>query len=78
LFIQSVDDTKGNIERSKLREVLASMSTHLGENPLLRLEYGANPYGLMLATPHDCMHMNESGLFKDFIKVFIGSMMLLV
>ena len=78
LFVQSVDDTKGNIERSKLREALASMSTHLGENPLLRLEYGANPYGLTLATPHDCMHMNESGLFKDFIKVFVGSMTLSV
>jgi hypothetical protein len=42
------------------------------------MEYGANKFGITLATPTDMMHANESGLMKYVIKVFVGSMTLSV
>jgi hypothetical protein len=60
------------------RGALAKMSTHFGQNILFSMEYGANKFGITLATPTDMMHANECGLMKYIIKVFVGSMTLSV
>jgi hypothetical protein len=54
------------------------MSTHWGNNILFRMSYGANKFGITLATPGDMMHACESGIIKYMNKVFVGSMSLSV
>jgi hypothetical protein len=54
------------------------MSTHAGDNILFELMYGANRFGITLATPTDMMHACESGLIKYINKVFVSSMPLSV
>jgi hypothetical protein len=57
---------------------LGKMSTHVGDNILFDLEYGANKLGITLATPTDMMHACESGLIKYVDKIFVASMSLSV
>jgi hypothetical protein len=54
------------------------MSTHAGDNILFDLEYGANKFGIPLATPTDMMHACESRLIKYVNKIFVASMSLSV
>jgi hypothetical protein len=57
---------------------LGKMSTHAGDNILFDLEYGANKFGITLATPTDMMHACESGLIQYVNKIFVASMSLSV
>ena len=65
-------------ERKKYLDALRKMSTHPGDNILFDLDYGANKFGITLATPADMMHACESGLIKYVNKIFVTSMPLSV
>jgi hypothetical protein len=54
------------------------MSTHVGDNILFDLEYGANKFSITLATQTDMMHACESRLIKYVDKIFVASMSLSV
>jgi hypothetical protein len=64
-------DTKGT--NGVQRRISKNVNT-FWTNILFSMEYGANKFGITLATPTDMMHANESGLMKYVIKVFVGSM----
>ena len=78
LQTQSADVSLGNAERKKYRDALAKMSTHAGNNVLFDLDYGANEFGVTLATPTDMTRARESGVVKYVDKVFVASMPLSV
>jgi hypothetical protein len=65
-------------KQDEYRLALSKMSTHVGQNILFNLEYGANKFGVTLALPTDMMHANEGGLIKYVNKLFVGSMPLSV
>jgi hypothetical protein len=77
LYDKSVDHSLMLRKWRAFRNALKDTSTHWGDDALFRLHYGANPFGATLATAVD-MHANESGIIKMFLKVFVGSMPLLV
>ncbi len=64
--------------QDEYRGALAKMSMHLGDNILFKMMYGANKFGITLATPTDMMHASESGVIKYINKVFVASMPLSV
>ena len=78
LQTKSADVSLGNAERKKYRDALAKMSSHAGSSVLFELDYGANKFGITLATPTDTMRACESGVVKCVDKVFVASMPLSV
>jgi hypothetical protein len=45
-------------------EALDGMSVHHCKNAFFNIQFSHNPFGIMLATPSDMMHLFESGILK--------------
>jgi hypothetical protein len=53
---------------------LDAMSAHCCDNAFFDMKFGHNPFGIMLATPSDMMHLFESGIVKHYCQTFVDSM----
>ena len=61
-------------EKEYLNLVAKSISMHISNNPWFDLDYGANEYGLLSATPTDMMHLFDLGIIKYVVECFIQTM----
>jgi hypothetical protein len=43
---------------------LDSMLAHHCQSAIFDVQFGHNPFGIMLATPSDMIHLYESGILK--------------
>jgi hypothetical protein len=53
---------------------LDAMSAHRCDNAFFDIKFGHNPFGIMLATPLDMMHLFEMGIVKHVCQTFVDSM----
>ena len=53
---------------------LKDISIHASSNPWFSMDYGANEFGLMRATPPDAMHLFELGILPYIFKCFLASL----
>jgi hypothetical protein len=51
-------------ERKEYLAALDSMSAHHCQNAFFDMQFGHNPFGIMLAMPSDMMHLYESSILK--------------
>ena len=59
------------------KEYLAALDSILAyhcQNAFFDIQFGHNPFGIMLATPSDMMHLYESGILKQVCQSFTNSM----
>jgi hypothetical protein len=61
-------------ERKEYLEALDGMSAHHCQNAFFNIRFGHNPFGIMLATPSDMMHLYESSILKQVCQSFTDSM----
>ena len=61
-------------KRKEYTKALDDMSAHLCDNALFDINFGHNPFGAMLGTPSDMMHLYESGVLKRVLQTFTDSM----
>ncbi len=74
-------DKEGRIclkERKEHLQALNGMSAHHCQNAFFEIRLGHNPFGIMLATPSDMMHLYESGILKCICQSFTDSMIMSV
>jgi hypothetical protein len=53
---------------------LDAMLAHHCDNAFFDIKFGHNPFGIMLATPLDMMHLFKSGIVKRVCQTFVDSM----
>jgi hypothetical protein len=61
----------------KMKEYMAAldaMLAHHCDNAFFDMKFGHNPFGIMLATPLDMMHLFKSGIVKHVCQTFVDSM----
>jgi hypothetical protein len=59
---------------NKMKEYMAAldaMPAHHCDNAFFDIKFGHNPFGIMLATPLDMMHLFESGIVKRVCQTFV-------
>jgi hypothetical protein len=61
-------------EMKEYMAALDAMSAHCCDNAFFDIKFGHNPFGIMLATPLDMMHLFESGIVKHVCQTFVDSM----
>jgi hypothetical protein len=61
-------------EMKEYMATLDAMSAHHCDNAFFDIKFGHNPFGIMLATPSDMMHLYESGIVKRVCQTFVDSM----
>jgi hypothetical protein len=61
-------------EMKEYMATLDAMSAHCCDNAFFFMKFGHNPFGIMLATPSDMMHLFESGIVKHYCQIFVDSM----
>jgi hypothetical protein len=52
-------------ERKEYLQALDGMSAHHCQNAFFHIWFGHNPFGIMLVTPSDMMHLYESSILKQ-------------
>jgi hypothetical protein len=66
------------IAREKeMKEYMAALDAilaHHCDNAFFNMKFGHNPFGIMLATPLDMMHLFELGIIKCVCQTFVDSM----
>jgi hypothetical protein len=53
---------------------LDAMSAHCCDNAFFDMKFSHKPFGIMLATPSDMMHLFKSGIVKCVCQMFVDSM----
>jgi hypothetical protein len=61
-------------QRKQYLAALDGMSVHHCKNAFFDIWFGHNPFGIMLATPSDMMHLYKSGILKQVCQSFTDSM----
>jgi hypothetical protein len=61
-------------EMKEYMATLDAMSAHRCDNAFFDIKFGHTPFGIMLATPSDMMHLFESGIVKRVCQTFVDSM----
>jgi hypothetical protein len=61
-------------EMKEYMAALDAMLAHRCDNPFFNMKFGHNPFGIMLATPLDMMHLFESSIVKCVCQMFVDSM----
>jgi hypothetical protein len=61
-------------EMKRYIHALDAMSDHRCDNVFFDIKFGHNPFGIMLATPLDMMHLFESGIVKHVCQTFVDIM----
>jgi hypothetical protein len=61
-------------EMKEYMAALDAMLAHCCDNAFFNMKFGHNPFGIMLATPSDMMHLLESGIVKHVCQMFVDSM----
>jgi hypothetical protein len=61
-------------EMKEYMAALDAMLAHCCDNAFFDIKFGHNPFGIMLATPSDTMHLFESGIVKCVCQTFVDSM----
>jgi hypothetical protein len=65
------------VREKEMKEYMAAldaMSAHHCDNAFFDMKFGHNPFGIILATPSDMMHLFESGIVKCVCQTFVDSM----
>jgi hypothetical protein len=60
-------------QRKQYLAALDGMLVHHCQNAFFDIWFGHNPFGIMLATPSDMMHLYESGILKRVCQSFTNS-----
>jgi hypothetical protein len=61
-------------EMKEYMAALDAMSAHRCDNAFFDIKFGHNPFGIMLTTPSDMMHLFESSIVKCVCQTFVDSM----
>ncbi len=55
----------------EMKQYMDAMLAHLCDNVFFDMKFGHNPFGIMLVTPSDMMHLFESGIVKRVCQTFV-------
>jgi hypothetical protein len=61
-------------QKKEMKEYMAAldaMLAHHCDNAFFDIKFSHNPFGIMLATPSDMMHLFESGIVKHVCQMFV-------
>jgi hypothetical protein len=61
-------------EMKEYMATLDAMLAHCCDNAFFDIKFGHKPFGIMLATPSDMMHLFKSGIIKCVCQIFVDSM----
>jgi hypothetical protein len=62
-------------EMKEYMAALDAMLAHRCDNTFFDIKFGHNPFGIMLATPSDMMHLFELGIVKRVCQTFVDSLL---
>jgi hypothetical protein len=74
LYKKATSEALSPLERQRYVTSLHKLSTHICESAFYDVFFGANKFGICLATPCDMMHLYELGILGYCIDIFVASM----
>jgi hypothetical protein len=61
-------------EMKEYMAALDAMLAHCCDNEFFDMKFGHNPFGIMIATPSDMMHLFKSGIVKRICQTLVDIM----